>query len=171
MNDRILAAQYVQTGNLMDLCQSEAWLQEIAQVEDEVEGNIEAGLRMRDYAQAVANLTPEQSKLMRQQVKVQSLIFTGLHQWMDSWELGAGFEATYTIARCLIRQRLSELTPEQQGTIDELLAMSNDEQLQEKRIALLSKMFTPEDWQTLARSASQSISTRVLSMGAVDTAV
>jgi hypothetical protein len=170
MDDRTLAEQHARTGNLMDLCQNETWLRESAQIEDEAGGNVEAGLSMKAYAEAIATLTPEQSQAMRQQVKVQSMLFSALQQWMQSWELGAGFEATYTIARRLIRQQLSELTPEQQDAIDELLAMSHDERLQEKRIALLSKMFSPEDWQTLARSASQSISIRVLSMGAVDTA-
>jgi hypothetical protein len=170
MNDRTLAEQYARTGNLMDLCQSETWLRESAQIEDESRGNVEAGLSMKAYAEAIATLTPEQSQAMRQQVKVQSMLFSGLQQWMQSWELGAGFEATYTIARRLIRQHLNEPAPEQKNAIDELLAMPNDERLQEKRVALLSKMFSPEDWQTLAQSASQSISIRVLSIGAVDTA-
>jgi hypothetical protein len=89
---------------------------------------------------------------------------------MQSWGLGAGFEATYTSARRLIRQHLSEPTIEQERAIADLLAMHDHGRLQEKRIALLSKMFRPEDWQTLARSVSQSIATRVLSVGAVDAA-
>jgi hypothetical protein len=145
MDDRTLAEQYARTGNLMDLCQSETWLQEAAQIEDESGGNVEAGLSMKAYTQATATLTPEQSQAMRQQVKVQSMLFSGLQEWMQSWELGAGFETTYTIARRLVRQHLSELMPEQQNAIDELLAMPNDARLQEKRIALLSKMFSPED--------------------------
>jgi hypothetical protein len=152
------------TRTLMDLCQTEAWLQESAQIEDDIGGNVEAGLSMKAYAQVIANLPPEQSQAMRQQVKVQSMLFSGLQQWMQPWELGTGFEATYTIARRLVRQHLNEPTPEQQKAIDELLAMPNDERLQEKRIALLSKMFTAANWQTMAQAASQSISTRVLSL-------
>jgi hypothetical protein len=168
MDNQTLAEQYAQTGNLMDLCQSEAWLQELAQ-EGEAEENVEAGLSMKAYAQMVAALTPQQSRTMRQQVKVQSILFSGLHQWMKSWELGAGFEETYTIARRLIRQYLNELTPEQQTVIAGLLA--ERELSQAERVSMLSEMFTPEDWQALAQAASQSISMRVLSVGDADTAV
>lgn len=107
MDDQTLAAQYAQIGNLMDLCQTEAWLRESAQIEDEVDGQVEAGLGLKDYHQGATALTPEQSRHIRQQMKVQSILFTGLRQWMDSWELGAGFEDTYAIARRLIRQHLS----------------------------------------------------------------
>jgi hypothetical protein len=169
MDSQTLAAQHAQTGNLMDLCWSEAWLQESAQTEDAAKGTVEAGLAMKDYAQALASLTPEQSTIVRQQVKVQSLLFSGLRQWMESWELGAGFDETYTIARRLIRQHLSEPTPEQQNAIAEILAGQEFTQVQ--RVALLSEMFTAADWQAMAEVASQSISMRVLSVGDADTAV
>jgi hypothetical protein len=168
MDNQTLAEQYAQTGNLMDLCQSSAWLQELAQ-EDEAGGNVEAGLSMKAYAQAVAALTPDQAQTMRQQMQVQSILFSGLHQWMESWDLGAGFEETYTIARRLIRQYLNEPTLEQQRAIAELLA--ERELSQSERVAILSEMFTPEDWQSLAQAASKSISMRVLSVGDADTAV
>ena len=115
MDDQTLIAQYAQTGNLMDLCQTEAWLRESAQIEDEVDGQVEAGLGLKDYHQAATALTPEQSRHIRQQMKVQSILFRGLRQWMDSWELGAGFEDTYAIARQLIRQHLSQPTSNQQS--------------------------------------------------------
>ncbi|MCY7323131.1 MAG: hypothetical protein LH660_15335 [Phormidesmis sp. CAN_BIN36] len=36
---------------------------------------------------------------------------------------------------------------------------------QQQVVALLSELFTPEDWQTMAQAASQSISSRVLDAG------
>ena len=36
MDNKLLAEQYAKTGNLMDLCSTEAWMQESAQIEDEV---------------------------------------------------------------------------------------------------------------------------------------
>lgn len=98
MDDQTLAAQYAQTGNLMDLCQSESWLQESAQIKDAVGGQVEAGLEMKAYVQAMGLFTPEQSQTIRQQMKVQSILFPELRQWMECWDLGAGFEETY--ARC-----------------------------------------------------------------------
>ena len=75
MDTPTLAAQYAQSGDLMDLC-NEAWLRESAQVED---GRwVEAGLPMKGYSQTVAALTNEQDQQLRQQMKVQSILFTAL---------------------------------------------------------------------------------------------
>lgn len=59
MDDPTLAAQYAQSGDLMDLCNNEAWLRESAQVEDG--GQVEAGLPMREYSQTFTALTSEQN--------------------------------------------------------------------------------------------------------------
>jgi len=168
MDDQTLVAQYAQTGNLMDLCHNEGWLQESAQIEDEVGGQVEAGLGLEDYHQELNALTLEQSRCMRRQMKVQSILFTGLRQWMDSWELGAGFEDTYAIARRLIRQHLSQPTssqPSLAALLDRVEIDSPDPLTQQQIIALLSQLFTPEDWQSMAQAASQSISSRVLNAG------
>jgi hypothetical protein len=172
MDDQTLVAQYAQTGNLMDLCQTEAWLRESAQIEDEVSGQVEAGQHFKDYHQAVSSLTPEQSRHIRRQMKVQSILFTGLRQWMDSWDLGAGFEDTYAIARRLIRQHLSQPTSNQQSLAALLERVERDSPKplpQQQVVALLSELFTPEDWQTMAQAASQSISLRVLGAGLAQT--
>ena len=66
MDDTTLVAQYAQTGNLMNLCKDEAWLRETARIEDEVGGQLEAGLAMREYSRAVNALIPEQFQRLRQ---------------------------------------------------------------------------------------------------------
>jgi hypothetical protein len=170
MDNKLLAEQYAKTGNLMDLCSTEAWLQESAQIEDEGEGQIEAGLAMKDYQNQVKALTDEQSRQLRNQMRVQSTLFTGLYTWMNEWDLGAGFKATYTIARRLIRQHLADPAPPLQIFIDVLLAensqtSSTDKPTQQQMIELLSEIFTPEDWQVMAQAASQSISSQVLNTG------
>jgi L-asparaginase/Glu-tRNA(Gln) amidotransferase subunit D len=84
---------------------------------------------------------------------------------MNSWDLGAGFEDTYAIARRLIRQRLSQPTFNQQSLaalLERVEIDSPDPLTQQQVVALLSQLFTPEDWQTMAQAASQSISSRVL---------
>lgn len=167
MDDRTLAAQYAQTGDLMDLCHNEAWLREAAHIEDE--GQVEAGLVMQEYSQTVRTLPGEQSQQLRQQMQVQSILFTTLRQWMETWDLGAGLDDTYTIARRLIRQHLANLTPIQQAAIEKLRGddggIGNRNQLVEQGVAILSELFTPEDWQAMATAASHSISLRVLNAG------
>jgi hypothetical protein len=133
------------------------------------EGQVEAGLAMKGYAQVVNSLTSEQSQQLRQQMKIQSILFTVLRQWMDSWNLGAGFDDTYTVARQIVRRHLKSPTPNQQAVIDELLSedaqTSNLTQLiRQKVMKLLSDMLTSEDWQALAEAASQSISLQVLNV-------
>ncbi len=166
MDNTILAAQYAQSGNLMDLCHNETWLRESASIEDE--GQVEAGLAMKEYSQVVSILTSEQTEQLRQQMKVQSILFTALRQWMESWDLGAGFDATYTTARRLIRHHLA-LNPNHQAAFEKLLAEnagtgSMNKVAGQQVIAILSEFFTPEDWQTMAEAASHSISLQVLSV-------
>lgn len=168
MDDPTLAAQYAQSGDLMNLCNNEAWLRESAQIEDGVQ--VEAGLPMREYSQTVSALTSEQNQKLRQQIKVQSILFTALRQWMESWDLGAEFDDTYAIARRLIRHHLANPTATQLATIDRLLAGSVDPgnmnpSTGKQAVSLLAEMFTQDDWQAMAEAASHAISSRVLSAG------
>jgi hypothetical protein len=47
MNDEILAQQLAKTGNLLDLFNDEAWLQETEAIEAECGGQVEAGLGLK----------------------------------------------------------------------------------------------------------------------------
>lgn len=168
MDDPTLAAQYAQSGDLMDLCNNEAWLRESTQVEDGVQ--VEAGLPMKGFSQTIAALTSEQDQQLRQQMKVQAILFTALRQWMESWDLGAGFDDTYAIARRLIRHHLTNPTETQLARINRILAESVDPgnmnpATGKQAVSLLTEMFTQEDWQAMAEAASHSISSRVLSAG------
>lgn len=168
MDDPTLAAQYAQSGDLMDLCNNEAWLRESAQVEDG--GQVEAGLPMKGYSQTIAALTSEQKQQLQHQMKVQSILFTALRQWMESWDLGAGFDDTYAIARRLIRHHLANPTSPHLAMIDRFLAEnvepgSMNPSTGKQAVVLLSEVFTQEDWQAMAEAASHSISSRVLSTG------
>jgi hypothetical protein len=170
MDDQLLAEQYAKTGNLMDLCSDPAWLEESARIEDETGGQVEAGLMMRAYQQQVNALTSEQAKHLRNQVKVQSTLFTALHAWMNDWNLGAGFQETYTIARRLVRQHLAEPSPALQQFVEGLLAAaspldSGSKSTQQQVIQLLAEELTAEDWQVMAEAASQSIAAQVLKTG------
>lgn len=165
MDDQRLAAQYAATGNLMDLCCTDAWLQESAEIEA-FNGQVEAGAGLSDYVHALNELEPERQQQIRQQMLVQSMLFTGLRQWMESWDLGAGFEETYAIARRLIRSHLASLTSRQQVMIDRLLAErqaeSTDQAIHQQVVVFLSELFSRDDWQAMADAASRTIASQVL---------
>ncbi|MBE9112902.1 hypothetical protein IQ273_26295 [Nodosilinea sp. LEGE 07298] len=166
MDERRLAEQFAQTGNLMDLCASEDWLKESAQVEADCGGRVEAGLALREYAARVGTPTIEQLQM----VKLQSTLFSALRTWMESWQLGLSFETTYTEARRLIRSRLQHLSPEQQAWARRLLTdpeqnLASDQQsARSEAIALLGDILTQDDWQTLANTAAQGMASGVLQM-------
>ena len=96
MDERRLAEQFAQTGNLMDLCASEDWLTESAQVEADCGGRVEAGLALREYAARLGAPTVEQLQM----VKLQSTLFSALRAWMESWQLGLSFETTWLFWVC-----------------------------------------------------------------------
>jgi hypothetical protein len=167
MDDNLLAAQYNRTGNLMDLCSTDAWLQELAESEDELVGQIEAGLAMKEYSRAIDVLTVDRLQQLRQQMRVQSILFTQLRQWMESWDLGAGFEDAYVLTRRLIRFHLANPTPTQQEFI-EIVELEDSQPIgvntptPQQIVAMLSEMLTQEDWQEIAKTASQSIRSQIL---------
>jgi len=170
MDDETLATQFAQTGDLMDLCTNEVWVRESAQLEADVEGQVEAGAAMQAYARFVDGLTVEQGQSLRRTMRIQSILFTGLQQWMASWDLGAGFEETYTLARQLVRQHLAQFKADDPSDIDRLLAADQGAgnitaAQRQQAIALLAEWLTPEDWQALADVASRSISSQVLRTG------
>lgn len=162
--DRRLAMQLAKTGNLLDLWFDSDWLESSARVEDECDGHVEAGLLMRDYAAQKQSSTPQS----RQQMRLQSILFSELHLWMTSWGLGLSFEATYTHARQLIRQHLQHLSPEQLAWLDRLL--TEDEQqldpqqkpMRAQTIPWLAHLFTSDDWHALALTAAQTIANDIL---------
>jgi len=168
MDDPTLTAQYAQSGNLMDLCNNETWLRKAAQIEDG--GPVEVGLPMKQYSQSVTALTSQQNQQLHQQMKVQSILFTALHHWMESWDLGAGFDDTFAIARRLVRHHLANPSPTQLAIINTLLAQNTEPgcanpSTENQALSFLSELFTQDDWQTMANAASLSISSRVLTAG------
>ena len=57
MDEQKLAEQLAKTGNLMDLCSGEEWLNEIATAEDD--GWIDAGVMMKHYVEYLTSRTTE----------------------------------------------------------------------------------------------------------------
>ena len=169
MDEFRLAEQFAQTGNLMDLCANEDWLKESAQVEADCDGSVEAGLVLREYAARLGTPTIEQLQM----VKLQSTLFSELRAWMESWQLGLSFEATYTEARRLIRYRLQHLRAEQHAWVRTLFAdpnrdLADQQPVRSQAIAMLGDLLTQEDWQKLANTAAQGMAVGVLQMRQLD---
>jgi hypothetical protein len=159
MDEDRLANQLAETGNIMDLCQDPAWLEETAQIEKECGGYVEAGLLLRNYALNTPAVTLDQL----QQVRLQSVLFAELHQWMSTWQLGLSFEKTYTQARQIVRQRLQHTTEEQSDWLKALVAEieqkipSEHAPVRAQTISWFRQVFTTDDWQQLAAIAAQEI--------------
>lgn len=161
VDDQTLAQQFAQTGDIMDLCRDEAWVRESARIEAECDGRIEAGLAMKAYAEAkYDDSRSEVRKVMRRQMRVQSILFSELRRWMEEWEIGRSFEATYTEARQLVRSHLKQPTPELKDWVEAVLAEDDsvqeliDPPIRAQARAQLSRMMTTQDWETLAQVAA-----------------
>ncbi len=173
MDEQKLAEQLAQTGNLMDLCSGEEWLNEIESAEED--GWIEAGVMMKPYAEYLKSRTPEQIKAQFRQMRIQSILLPELHNWMQSWGLGISFDVVHTEARRVLRRHLKQLTPEQEVWLDALVAEDDQHLPMEERtlraqvVAMLSNLFTEDDWQTLAGIAAQGLAKGVLQLAQVET--
>lgn len=169
MDDQTLAAQRDKTGDIMDLARDEAWVRESARLEDECGGRIEAGLAMKAYAAAKYDpALADVRKDLRRKMRLQSILFVELNRWMQEWEIGAAFEATYTEARQLVRAHLKQPSPKLADWIEAVLEEDQqpedtDKPVRSQARAQLVLMMTDEDWKTLAQVAAAAAEEIVLS--------
>jgi hypothetical protein len=179
VDDQTLAEQLAATGDIMDLCCNEAWVREAAQIEAECDGRIEAGIAMKDYAAAkYDDARNDIRKELRQQMRIQSILFSELRLWMEEWDIGISFEETYTAARQLLRAHLKNPTSDLNDWLVTLLAEDRQTQtLDNKPVRAqarewLALMMTDSDWEALAQVAADAaanvVSASVLRAGKGD---
>ncbi|MGI8936252.1 MAG: hypothetical protein ACR2FS_19500 [Phormidesmis sp.] len=175
MDEQTLTEQFAKTGNIMDLCCDEGWVRESAQIEAECDGRIEAGLAMKAYAAAKYDDSLGGVRQgLRQQMRVQSILFCELRLWLEEWDIGGSFEDTYTEARQRVRGHLKQPSSALEGWVKAVLA--EDEQAQElsekpvraQTRAQLFLMMTDEDWKILAQVAADIASASVLKASKAD---
>ena len=170
MDDQRIAEQLAKTGNLMDLTYSDDWW---ADVEHD-DGRVEAGEMAKPYVAHLDSLTPDQHRSIRHQMRLFSILYPELKDWLQSWELGRSFDAVYLQARKLICQRLQHPTPEQTDWINALIAEDDqhlpksERPLRAQVIPMLSALLTQEDRQALADIAAQGMAQGVLQMVQVE---
>lgn len=145
----------------MDLCLDEAWVKEAARIEDECNGQVEAGSAMKQYAEAKYDpAKADVRRKMRQQMRVQSILFFELKRWMMEWEIGIAFDETYTEARQLVRSHLKQPTPALKDWVEAVLIEDDEAQavidkpVHAQTRAQLVLMMSDEDWATLAQVAA-----------------
>ncbi|MEL6779673.1 MAG: hypothetical protein AAFO06_20730 [Cyanobacteria bacterium J06597_16] len=174
MDDSILAKQYALTGDIMDICNDPEWQKESARIEDDCNGYIEAGLPMRGYVEQLQSLTPEQNEQVRQYAKLIHILFPELHKWVESWNLGAGFEEAHKVARSILTERWNSFAIEQEEWVKALIAEEEstekaaDKTVRQQTSAELAQMFTDQDWQKIADGAAQAVKQNVLQVGQVN---
>lgn len=161
MDEQTLAEQFAKTGNIMDLCRDETWVRESARIEAECDGRIEAGLAVKAYAAAkYDDPLGEARKVLRQQMRVQSILFSELRLWLEEWDIGGSFEDTYTEARQLVRVHLKQPSSGLEGWVKAVLAEDEqakdltDKPVRAQTRAQLFMMMTDDDWQILAQVAA-----------------
>lgn len=170
MDDQTLAEQLAKTGDIMDLARDENWVRESARIETECGGRIEAGLGMKAYAQvkyddSLAHVRQD----LRQQMRIQSILFVELERWMREWDIGIAFEETHTAARERVRTHLKQPAPELAAWVEAVLIEADstpqrsEQPVHAQTRAQLLAMITDADWETLAQIAAKAASASVLS--------
>lgn len=171
MDDQRLAEQLAKTGNLMDLTYEDDWWEA-----DDWDGPVETGLMAKPYIEYLESLTPEQHQFLRWRMRLFSILYPELHEWVQSWQLGHSFEAVHTKARRLIYERLKHPTSEQTAWINALITEDDqnlprsERKLRSQVVPMLSALLTQEDRQALADIAAQGMAQGVLQRVQVEVA-
>ncbi|MEA5464497.1 hypothetical protein [Leptothoe sp. PORK10 BA2] len=166
MDDPIRAEQLAKVNALLTAPCDAEWIAETEQIEGD--GWIEAGVMAKPYVEYLKSLTPEQHRFLRWRMRLFSILYPELKEWLQSWELGRSFEAVYTEARHLIYERLKHPTPEPTDWINALIAEDDqnlprsERRLRSQVIPMLSALLTQEDRQALADIAAQGMAQSVL---------
>ena len=140
------------------------WLKQNA----EIEGNgwVEAGSGLQGYVELLKAVTPEAFREQKRQVRALSMLLPVLHDWMESWELGASFEVAYIEAQRLLFQHIQKASAARESWIEDLISAyeqgSRDEHPQAQLRKRLTEILTQENWQALATVAAQDMENRIL---------
>lgn len=159
MDDPRRAEQIAKADQLMRQLNDADWLRQNSVDEVEDDGWIDAGNGLQPYVAALKRLSVEDMRTMKKQVRVLSILLPVLRDWMMSWELGASFEAAYVEAQTLLFQHIQQAVTAQEDWVQELASAYEQgtsaehppAQLREK----LAEILTQENWQTLAKVATQ----------------
>ena len=94
------------------------WLKKNADID--CDGWVEAGDGLQPYVAALKQLSVEDMRKIKAQAGVLSMLLPGLRNWMESWGLGASFEAVYIEAQTLLFYRIQKASFAQEDWFEEL---------------------------------------------------
>lgn len=140
------------------------WLKQNADID--CNGWVEAGDGLQPYVAALKQLSVEDMRKIKAQAGVLSMLLPGLRNWMESWGLGASFEAVYIEAQTLLFYRIQKASFAQEDWFEELsLAYAQGTRAEHPPAQLrrrLTEILTQENWQAIAKVAAQDVEKRVL---------
>ncbi|MEL6456116.1 MAG: hypothetical protein AAFQ40_15545 [Cyanobacteria bacterium J06623_5] len=142
------------------------WLKQHPADEIEGDGWVEAGNGLQPYVAALKRLSAQDMKTIKAQARVLSMLLPVMRNWMESWGLGASFEAVCIEAQTVLFHRIQKASFAQEDWFEELsLAYAQgtrEEHPPEQLRNRLTEILTQENWQTLASVAAQDAEQRVL---------
>ena len=142
------------------------WLRQHPAAEIEGDGWVEAGNGLQPYVAALKQLSTQDMRTIKAQARVLSMLLPVLRDWMAAWELGASFEAAYIEAQGLLFQQIQTASVAHERWFEELsLAYRQGNRAEYTQAQLrkrLAEILTQENWQALAKVATQDMETRIL---------
>ncbi|MEL6882526.1 MAG: hypothetical protein AAFP09_18530 [Cyanobacteria bacterium J06607_10] len=142
------------------------WLRQHPAAEIEGDGWVEAGNGLQPYVAALKRLSPQDMRTIKAQARVLSMLLPVLRDWMAAWELGASFEAAYIEAQGLLFQQIQTASVAQERWFEELSSAykqgTRAEYTQAQLRKKLAEILTQENWQALAKVATQDMEKRIL---------
>lgn len=164
MDDQQRAEQIAMADELMRQLNDPVWLKQNA--DTDCDGWVEAGDGLQPYVAALKRLSVEDMRKIKAQARVLSMLLPVLRNWMESWGLGASFEATYIEAQTLLFYRIQKALFAQEDWFEELsLAYAQGTRAEYPPAQLrkrLTEILTQENWQAIAKVAAQDVEKRVL---------
>ncbi|HEY9798822.1 MAG TPA: hypothetical protein V6D25_00570 [Leptolyngbyaceae cyanobacterium] len=149
--------------NPMDLLLEEEYLRQVVQAEDVVGSNIGAGL---DWGSAFGDLMLN-FELMGRLTTLRISLNKEVRLLLNDWNLGTPTKIAVKTARERILEKLRLPTPEVKQSL--ILALRNDELYGEEFISnreilreLLELLLTPQDWETIAAVAADSLKQQII---------
>jgi hypothetical protein len=135
------------------------WLREAVRIEDECGGEVGAGYGGLHLGEMMTN--PSGFTSMK---RLQSIVARELRNLLTELNLGIGTEAAFICGRKIVMERLAEPAIAVQEQLWAVLAedeatkgTDTPKPLRAEVKHILSQMMTPEDWETIAQAASQSV--------------
>jgi len=164
MNDQRRAEQIAMADELMRQLNDPVWLKQNADID--CDGWVDAGNGLQPYVAALKRLSTQEMRTIKAQARVLSMLLPVLRNWMESWELGASFEAVYIKAQTVLFYRIQKASFSQEDWFEELsLAYAQGTRAKHPPAQLrkrLTEVLTQENWQALAKVAAQDTEKRVL---------